>query len=127
MLKKIVFVAGIGAGFVLGSRAGRESYEKIKVQAQKLWNDPKVQHKVSEGTEWAKEKAPHLQEKVTEKAKGVLHKNDGGSSSTSSGTSGSGTYSGTPSTGVPGTTGTSGTTGSTGTTGTTGTTTGMIP
>ncbi|WP_139005501.1 YtxH domain-containing protein [Arthrobacter crystallopoietes] len=123
MLKKIVFVAGVGAGFVLGSRAGRESYEKIKVQAQKLWNDPKVQHKVSEGTEWAKEKAPQLQEKVTEKAKGVLHKNDAGSSS-SSGTSGSGSYSGTPSTGVPGSTGTTGTPGSPETTGTT---TGMIP
>jgi hypothetical protein len=125
MLKKIVFVAGVGAGFVLGSRAGRESYEKIKVQAQKLWNDPKVQHKVSEGTEWAKEKAPQLQEKVSEKAKGVLHKNDGGSSSTSSGTTGSGSYSGTPTTGVPGSTGTSGTTGNRDET--TGTTTGMIP
>ncbi|AUI50369.1 YtxH domain-containing protein [Arthrobacter crystallopoietes] len=93
MLKKIVFVAGVGAGFVLGSRAGRESYEKIKAQAQKLWNDPKVQHKVSEGTEWAKEKAPQVQEKVTGKAREVLHKNDGGSSSTSSGTSASGTAS----------------------------------
>ena len=79
---------------------------------------------MSEGTEWAKEKAPQLQEKVTEKAKGVLHKNDAGSSSTSSGTSGSGSYSGTPSTGVPGSTGTTGTTGSPETTGTT---TGMIP
>ncbi len=125
MLKKIVFVAGVGAGFVLGSRAGRESYEKIKVQAQKLWNDPKVQHKVSEGTEWAKEKAPQLQEKVSEKAKGVLHKNDAGSSSTSSGTTGSGSYSGTPTTGVPGSTGTSGTTGNRDET--TGTTTGMTP
>jgi len=78
MMKKALFLAGIGVGFLLGSRSGRESYEKLKTEAQKLWNDPKIQNKVSEGTEWAKQKAPQVQEKVTGKAKEVFHKNDGG-------------------------------------------------
>lgn len=68
MVKKVILLAGVGLGYLLGSRAGRQSYESIKAQAQKLWNDPKVQERVSEGTEWAKEKAPILQEKVSEGA-----------------------------------------------------------
>ncbi|MBD8044412.1 YtxH domain-containing protein [Arthrobacter sp. Sa2BUA2] len=62
MVKKMTFLAGIGVGYLLGSKAGRE---KIK----SLWNDPKVQDTVNQGTEWAKQKAPGIQEKVTEVAK----------------------------------------------------------
>lgn len=58
MVKKMTFLAGIGVGYLIGSQAGRE---KIK----SLWNDPKVQDKVSQGTEWAKQKAPGIQEKVS--------------------------------------------------------------
>lgn len=68
MVKKVILLAGVGLGYLLGSRAGRQSYESIKAQAQKLWNDPKIQEKVTEGTGWAKEKAPMLQEKVSEGA-----------------------------------------------------------
>jgi len=100
MMKKAVFLAGVGVGFLLGSRSGRESYEKLKTEAQKLWNDPKLQHKVSESTEWAKQKAPQVQEKVSEKAKEVFHKNDDGHGA---GPAGTGTA-GTTSPGVTGTT-----------------------
>ena len=99
MMKKAVFLAGVGVGFLLGSRSGRESYEKVKTEAQKLWNDPKVQNKVSESTEWAKQKAPQVQEKVSEKAKEVFHKNDDGHTAGHAGTGAAGTTS-------PGVTGT---------------------
>ena len=42
MKKLSVLVVG-AAGYVLGSRAGRERYEQIKRQATKVWNKPVVQ------------------------------------------------------------------------------------
>ena len=57
MLKKLVFVAGLGIGFVLGARAGRERYEKLKAQAQEVARNPKVQDTAEKVTEQAKETA----------------------------------------------------------------------
>ena len=42
-MKKLTLLIAAGAGYVLGSRAGRERYEQIKTQATKTWNNPKVQ------------------------------------------------------------------------------------
>lgn len=93
MVKKMTFLAGIGVGYLIGSKAGRE-------KIMSLWNDPKVQDTVNHGTEWAKEKVPGIQDKVTGAAKdaassakdAAAHTKDsvtGGSSSSSSGSSGS--------------------------------------
>jgi hypothetical protein len=38
-----MFLSGLAAGFVLGSRAGREKYEEIVVNAKKVWEHPTVQ------------------------------------------------------------------------------------
>ncbi|GAA4585226.1 hypothetical protein BJY16_002986 [Actinoplanes octamycinicus] len=43
MRGKLMFLTGLAAGFVLGSRAGREKYEEIRTNAQKLWDHPTVQ------------------------------------------------------------------------------------
>jgi hypothetical protein len=43
MRGKMMFLAGLAAGFVLGSRAGREKYEEIRSSAKKLWESPSVQ------------------------------------------------------------------------------------
>ncbi|WP_229072201.1 hypothetical protein [Actinoplanes sp. DH11] len=43
MRGKLLFLTGLGAGFVLGSRAGREKYEEIRANAQKIWENPTVQ------------------------------------------------------------------------------------
>lgn len=40
---RVVFVAGLAVGYVLGSRAGRERYEQIKRMAQRVADNPKVQ------------------------------------------------------------------------------------
>ncbi|WP_195840586.1 hypothetical protein [Arthrobacter sp. BL-252-APC-1A] len=96
MVKKMTFLAGIGVGYLIGSKAGRE---KIK----SLWNDPKVQDTVNQGTEWAKQKAPVLQDKVTDAAKDAASSaKDAASSaksSVSSSNGGSGSGSGSGSTG----------------------------
>lgn len=46
MKGKVGLVIGLAAGYVLGSRAGRERYEQIKTQALKVWNQDPVQKQV---------------------------------------------------------------------------------
>jgi hypothetical protein len=43
MRGKLMFFTGLAAGFVLGSRAGREKYEEITAGAKKVWEHPTVQ------------------------------------------------------------------------------------
>jgi hypothetical protein len=43
MRGKLMFITGLAAGFVLGSRAGREKYEEIRSNAKKVWEHPSVQ------------------------------------------------------------------------------------
>lgn len=56
-MSKIMVVAAAAAGYVLGSRAGREHYEVIKKQAQKLRQSPQVQQATAQATEAAKDAA----------------------------------------------------------------------
>lgn len=66
-MKKLTLLAGLGAGYVLGTRAGREQYEKIADKAQTLWKDPRVQEKAEKAQHLAKQKAGEAQEVVKEK------------------------------------------------------------
>jgi hypothetical protein len=43
MRYRFVFFTGLGIGFVLGARAGRERYEQIRKLARKLADSPAVQ------------------------------------------------------------------------------------
>lgn len=43
MRAKLVFLAGMGVGYVLGSRAGRERYEQLMVVARRVKDSPTVQ------------------------------------------------------------------------------------
>jgi hypothetical protein len=72
MKGKILFVTGLGVGYVLGTRAGRERYESIKRSFLRLWNDPKVQRQVDAAEAYVKDKAPEVAEFVTDNAKKVV-------------------------------------------------------
>lgn len=74
MMKALIFGAGVAAGYVLGARAGRGSYEELKATAQKYWQDPRVQDKVQEAAEVVKDKAPAVQSQVTGAVKEAAHK-----------------------------------------------------
>lgn len=43
MRGKLMFLGGIGVGFVLGTRAGRERYEELVRAAQKVRENPTIQ------------------------------------------------------------------------------------
>jgi hypothetical protein len=60
MKGKVGLVIGLAAGYVLGSRAGRERYEQIKAQAEKVWNMEPVQEQVAKAKEFAKSSAMAL-------------------------------------------------------------------
>ncbi|KAA1380360.1 YtxH domain-containing protein [Aeromicrobium fastidiosum] len=66
-MKKLTLLVAAGAGYVLGSRAGRERYEQIKSQANKTWNSPSVQDAVDEVQTHAKQAGADLSHKAGSK------------------------------------------------------------
>ena len=64
MKKRLILLAGLGVGYVLGSRTGRQSYEKLKAQAQDLWTDPRVQDTVEKAHQSIREKSPAVADAV---------------------------------------------------------------
>ncbi|MCW2635792.1 MAG: uncharacterized protein JWQ99_2159 [Blastococcus sp.] len=42
-MAKLSFLAGFGAGYVLGTRAGRERYEQIRRAYEQAKDDPRLQ------------------------------------------------------------------------------------
>jgi oxygen-dependent protoporphyrinogen oxidase len=73
MKGKAALLVGLGVGYVLGARAGRERYEQIKGTATGVWQDPAVQRRVEQAQHVAKDKAPEVKDKVVETAKQATH------------------------------------------------------
>lgn len=71
MRGKILFVVGLGVGYVFGTRAGRARYNQMKNAALKVWNDPRVQEQVNAATEFVKENAPEVASAVSENVKKI--------------------------------------------------------
>lgn len=72
MRGRVLLVVGLGVGYVLGTRAGRERYDQMKLQARKLWNDPRVQKQVKTAEQFARDKAPEVADFVSDSAKKVV-------------------------------------------------------
>ena len=90
MKGKILFVVGLGVGYVLGTRAGRERYEQIRKAAENVWNRPEVQQGVGTVTDFAKSRVGDLSETVLDGVKGLIGnatKSTGSTTSTTSSTS----------------------------------------
>ena len=73
-MKKLTLLAAAAVGYVLGTKAGRERYEQIKAQADKLWNSEPVQstvdtvqHKAADVATEAGHKAADVASDVTDK------------------------------------------------------------
>ena len=66
-MKKLTLLIGIGIGYVLGSRAGRERYEQIRTGAQKVASSPTVQSAATKVQETVADKAPAVADAVRDR------------------------------------------------------------
>jgi hypothetical protein len=64
MKGKILLVVGLGVGYVLGARAGREKYEKIKRQAEWVWDSPTIVDARDKVDAFVKARTPDLAEVI---------------------------------------------------------------
>jgi len=78
MRGKAALVLGLGVGYVLGTRDGRERYEQIKQQAARLRDDPRVEEKTAQAQAAVKEKAPQAKQAVSDAAQKAAHRAGGG-------------------------------------------------
>lgn len=81
---KLSFLLGAGAGYVLGARAGRGRYEKIKQASSKVWENPRIQQNVqkveTKVSDMAKERGSAVTDKLSTTVKNRLNRPGGGSS-----------------------------------------------
>jgi sRNA-binding protein len=70
MKKSLLVIAfGVGVGYVLGARAGRERYEQIVGRVNGIWQDPRVTRARREAAQYAREQAPVIAERAQAVAK----------------------------------------------------------
>ncbi len=67
---KGTFIVGLGVGYVLGTRAGRERYEQIKERATGVWNNPRVRRQVDTAKHTATSAADTATHKIAERLPG---------------------------------------------------------
>jgi hypothetical protein len=79
-MKKLLMLTVFAAGYVLGTKAGRERYEQIRRMTIRVKNNPKVQETAHSAADLAREQAPVVGHKladaagtVAEKAKHAAH------------------------------------------------------
>jgi hypothetical protein len=85
---KTGLLVGLGVGYVLGTKAGRERYDELKSSWDQFMGNPSVQSVVTKGkevVETGKDRGLKAVEKATDNVKDKL---DSGGSTTSSGSSG---------------------------------------
>ena len=85
MKGKILFVVGLGVGYVLGARAGRERYEQIRQAAQNVWNQPTVQEGVETVKGFALARVGDVTDTVLDGAKKLVRNVSGTQTSSTSG------------------------------------------
>jgi len=75
MKARNLLIVGLGIGYVLGARAGRERYEEIRDKAQELWHSPQVVRRREEAAAYARRQAPLIRDtldNVVHAAPGVI-------------------------------------------------------
>ncbi len=84
MKGKVAFVLGAGVGYVVGTRAGRQQFERIKGWASDAWHNPRVQSTVddleSSAARFAKDQGAALKDKAVDAVKTAVSR--GGSDDT---------------------------------------------
>jgi hypothetical protein len=73
-MSKIVTLAVAAAAYVLGAKAGRQRYEKIRTGAERIWSDPRVRNKTQRAAETVRGRAPQVKERLTDAVKQTAEK-----------------------------------------------------
>ncbi|MFC7431523.1 MULTISPECIES: hypothetical protein [unclassified Agrococcus] len=74
MRGRILFVVGIGVGYVLGAKAGRQRYEQIASAADKLWNSSAVSKPRAEVQQFVETQTPKVVDAATDAATKAIRK-----------------------------------------------------
>jgi membrane protein involved in colicin uptake len=75
MKKTLLIIAvGLGVGYILGARAGRERYDQIVDAATGFWEDPRVVKTRTEAAKYAREQAPVVRDRAQAVAKDVANR-----------------------------------------------------
>lgn len=79
MKAKVAFVLGAGLGYVLGTRAGRETFDRMAERARAAWESPTVQEQVERTSrrvsEAVRDQGAWVAEKAVNAAKDTLGMN----------------------------------------------------
>jgi sRNA-binding protein len=71
----LIVLFGLGVGYLLGARAGRERYDLIVEKVNGVWEDPRVSRARHEAARYAREQGPVIRERaeaVAKAAPGVI-------------------------------------------------------
>jgi hypothetical protein len=75
MRGKLIFITGVGVGYVLGTRAGRERFDQMVAQARKFWESPTVQEAVGVVQTQAGQLYDEGKQAVTDQVHRLSHRN----------------------------------------------------
>jgi len=73
-MRKLMLLAAVAVGYVLGARAGRERYDQIMSMMKTIKSNPRVQATAHQAVDLAKEQAPVVADKVTQAATAAASK-----------------------------------------------------
>lgn len=74
MSGRFLFVVGVGVGYVLGAKAGRQRYEQIASSAGKLWNSKAVAKPRAEVQQFVDTQTPKVVDAATDAASKAIRK-----------------------------------------------------
>jgi len=76
-MSKLWFVAGAAVGYVLGARAGRDSYDRLVRSARQFWENPTVQEAAGVVRAQTTSLVDTAKDKVNEKVQKATDRFDG--------------------------------------------------
>ncbi|MFI8516879.1 YtxH domain-containing protein [Streptomyces sp. NPDC085481] len=76
MRYKLMFVAGLALGYVIGTRAGREQYERMKKSAKDLAQNPAVRNAAESAAQTGRQAAGKALHVVGDQAQKIRSRRD---------------------------------------------------
>lgn len=71
-MRKVMFVLGAAVGYVLGARAGREKYDRMRDAVRRFMDNPKVRHGMDSAGHSGRHAAARAAGMVADRAGGRL-------------------------------------------------------